>query len=142
MTADPDCIFCRIVKGEIPCFRVYEDDDVLGFMDINPFNEGHALAIPKAHHPDLGAIPPELAGKVAAAAVRIGRAVGEVIRPDGMNLLQANGPAAGQSVFHFHIHIFPRVEGDNAHFNWEYRPGDMERIGALAEKIAAAVRRD
>lgn len=142
MTADTDCIFCRIVEGDLPCFRVYEDDDVIGLMDINPVNEGHALVIPKAHHPDLGAIPPALAGKVAAAAVRVGRAVTEVVRPDGMNLMQANGPAAGQSVFHFHIHVFPRVEGDNARFNWEYRPGDMERIGGLAERIAAAVRRD
>lgn len=139
MTADPDCIFCKIVAGEIPCFRVYEDEEVLGFMDINPFNEGHALAIPKAHHPDLHDIPPELAGKVAAAAVRIGRAVQKVVAPDGINLQQANGPAAGQSVFHFHMHIFPRVAGDNATFNWELVPGDMDRIGALGEKIAAAL---
>lgn len=139
MTTDPNCVFCKIVAGTVPCFKLYEDQDTLAFMDINPFNEGHALAIPKAHHADVHEIPPETAGRAMATAARIARAVHKVVQPDGINLVQANGPGAGQSVFHFHVHVFPRKAGDDARLNWQQRPGDMDRIKALSEKIAAAI---
>ena len=139
MATDPNCLFCKIVAGELPCFRLYEDDLTLAFMDINPFNDGHALAIPKAHHVDVGDVPPEIAGAAMAAAVRVARAVEKVVSPDGINLVQANGPGAGQTVFHFHVHVFPRRNGDDARLNWGHRPGDLDRIRAFGEKIAAAI---
>ena len=137
MTADPDCIFCRIVAGEIPSFKLLEDDRVLSFMDINPANEGHCLVIPKAHAPDLFAADDESLAAVAIACRRVAGAVRRTLDPPGISLAQANGPAAGQSVFHLHFHVIPRREDDELLFNWEMRPGDMDAIGRLAERIRA-----
>ncbi len=139
MSHESDCIFCTIVAGEIPSFKLYEDDATLAFMDINPFNPGHCLVIPKAHHPDLFAMTEAAFGAVGGTAVKVARAVRQVCEPDGMNLVQANGPAAGQTVYHFHLHIFPRANDDGAEMNWGFNPGDMDAIGALAEKIRAAI---
>jgi len=135
MSTDPNCIFCKIVRGEIPCFKLYEDAETLAFMDINPANEGHALAIPKAHHPNLFAVPADLAGAALATAQRIAAAVQAALAPDGINLLQANGPGAGQSVDHFHIHIMPRRLGDDLKINWGIKAGDMTAIEATAARI-------
>ncbi len=139
MTADPNCIFCKIVAGQIPCFKLHEDADTIAFMDINPGNDGHALAIAKAHHADLYAMPPALLGAVAATAQRVAKAVGKALAPDGINLVQANGKGAEQSVFHFHLHVLPRRVGDELKMNWGHRPGDMARIKANFEKIKAAM---
>ncbi|MGQ0675470.1 MAG: HIT family protein [Rhodospirillales bacterium] len=139
MSADPTCIFCKIVAGQIPCFKLYEDADTLAFMDINPGNDGHALAIPKAHHADLHAMPPALLGAVAATAQRVAKAVKQALNPDGINLVQANGKGAEQSVFHFHLHVLPRRVGDELKMNWGHRAGDTARIKANFEKIKAAL---
>ena len=137
MSRDADCIFCRIVAGEIPSFKLLEDDEVLAFMDINPASEGHCLVIPKAHAPNLYEAPDDSLGSVAVAAGRVARAVRRTLEPPGISLSQANDPAAGQSVFHLHFHVIPRREDDDLLFNWPTRPGDLDAIGKLAERIRA-----
>ncbi len=134
-----DCIFCKILRGEIPSFKVFEDDQTFAFMDINPLNEGHALIIPKFHSENLYETPDAWFGPTMSTVRRVATAVNKVVRPEGINLLQANGPGAMQSVFHLHIHVIPRSATDGAGMNWEMVPGDMEAIGALAERISAAV---
>ena len=139
MSSTSDCIFCKIIAGDIPCFKLYEDDRVLSFMDINPFNDGHSLVLTKAHVEDLYSADESDLTACIRAAKKVASAVKQVVTPDGLNLVQANGPGAGQTVSHFHIHVFPRRNGDNASFNWGHAPGDMERIGRLAERIRAAL---
>ena len=136
---DDECIFCKILRGEIPCFKVYEDDDVLAFMDVNPVAPGHVLVIPKHHSRDILETPPEWVGKAFAGAGRVARAVQKSLAPDGINIVQTNGPGAKQSVFHLHVHVIPRAMGDGLTMNWELEPGDMAAIGQLAEKIAINV---
>ena len=135
MTADADCLFCKIIAGEIPCFKLYENDETLAFMDINPANEGHALVIPKEHAKDVYAVSDAAITATVKTAKKIATAVDKTLNPDGLNLLQCNGPAAAQSVFHFHMHVLPRQEGDELKLNWGLNPGDMDAIGALAERI-------
>ena len=135
MTHDPACIFCRIVGGQIPCHRLYEDEATLAFLDINPANPGHALAIPKAHHPNLLETPPALLARVIATAQRVAQAVQDELKPDGLNLLQANGPGAAQSVFHLHLHVLPRRLDDGLLMNWGLQPGDQGALAALAERL-------
>jgi len=137
MSADADCVFCRIVKGEIPAFKLYEDDDSLAFMDINPANEGHALAVPKEHARDVHAISDQGLAAAMLAARKVASAVERTLGPAGLNLVQCNGEAAGQSVFHFHVHVLPRRQGDELKLNWGLHPGDMDAIGTLAERIRA-----
>jgi histidine triad (HIT) family protein len=132
-----DCIFCKIIAGEIPCFKLHEDDDTLAFMDINPANEGHALVIPKEHAADVHAISESAIAATVLTAKKIASAVGKTLNPEGMNLVQCNGPAAAQSVMHFHMHVLPRREGDQLKLNWGLKRGDMDAIGALAERIRA-----
>lgn len=139
MRTDPNCIFCKIVAGQIPCFKLFEDEATLAFMDINPGNPGHALAIAKEHWENFAAMPAPLLGPVLATAQRVAKAIEATLRPDGINLLQANGPGAAQSVFHFHIHVLPRRVGDELKMNWGHKPGDMAAIKALHEKIKAAM---
>jgi histidine triad (HIT) family protein len=140
MRTDPACVFCKIVAGTIPCFKLWEDAETLAFMDINPGNPGHALAISKEHWENVAAMPPALLGPVMATAQRVARAIEAALRPDGINLVQANGPGAAQSVFHFHVHILPRRTGDELKLNWGHRPGDREAVAAAYEKIRAAIR--
>ncbi|MGI9302985.1 MAG: HIT family protein [Gammaproteobacteria bacterium] len=135
MRTDADCIFCKIVAGEIPCFRLFEDDQTLSFMDINPANEGHALIIPKEHWEDVYAIPDELISTVTTTAKRIAGAAQATVTPDGVNLVQCNGKGAGQSVFHFHMHVLPRWNDDGLELNWSIKPGDMQAIEELAVRI-------
>ena len=140
MNTDPDCIFCRIVAGEIPSFKLLEDDRILSFMDINPANEGHCLVIPKAHTPNLFESDDGSIAAVATACRRVADAVRRTLDPPGINLMQANGPAAGQSVFHLHFHVIPRRADDGLPFNWDPQPGDLDAIGRLAERIRANLR--
>jgi histidine triad (HIT) family protein len=135
MTADPQCIFCKIAAGEAPCFKLCEDAETLAFMDINPVHDGHALVISKGHHPTLFDIPPEAFAAVARTTARVAQAVKEAVQPDGLNLVQANGRAAAQSVGHFHMHVLPRLAGDGLLVNWRPQPGDMAQIAAVAERI-------
>lgn len=139
MAADENCVFCKIVAGAIPCFKLWEDDRTLAFMDVNPGNPGHALAIPKAHAENLYAIAAEDLAATAATAQRVAKAVDTALSPDGINLVQANGPGAGQSVFHFHFHILPRARDDGLRMNWGHTPGDMDAIKAVYEKVLAAI---
>ena len=139
MQTDPDCVFCKIVAGDIPCFKLFEDAETLAFMDINPFNPGHCLAIPKSHFADLYTMPPTALAATTRTAAQLAQAVNQAIQPDGLNLIQANGPAAGQSVFHFHFHIFPRRAGDDANLNWGQVAGNIDEIGQLAKKIVAEI---
>ena len=137
MNTDPDCIFCKIAAGQIPSFKLYEDADTLAFMDINPVHDGHCLVICKAHRPTLFDIEPEAFAAVARAVVKVAAAVNRAIKPDGLNLIQANGPGAAQSVPHFHVHVLPRKLGDDLKVNWTPQPGDRDRIAAIAERIRA-----
>ncbi len=139
MSRDPDCIFCKIVAGEIPCFKLYEDAATLAFMDINPVHPGHALAIAKAHVVDVFEISEEALAAVAMTARKLAKAVNEVMAPDGLNLVQCNGEAAAQSVPHFHMHVLPRKAGDDLALNWGLRAGDMAEIERLAAAIRAAL---
>jgi histidine triad (HIT) family protein len=136
---DGTCVFCKIVAGQIPCFKLLEDANTIAFMDINPVNPGHALAVAKGHWPTVDVIPPEVLAEVAQTAQKVAKAAFKVLAPHGVNLLQANGEGAGQSVPHLHIHIMPRVEGDDVNLNWEPRPGDMAAIKAVYEKLKAAL---
>ena len=137
MAADSDCIFCKIVAGAVPCFKLFEDRTTLAFMDINPVHDGHCLVIPKAHYPTIFEIAPAAFAAVGRTAIRLASAVNRAIAPDGINLVQSNGKGAAQSVGHFHIHILPRRLGDGLLVNWELKPGDMAQIAEVAERIRA-----
>ncbi|MDA1100229.1 MAG: HIT family protein [Proteobacteria bacterium] len=137
--ADPDCVFCKIIAGEIPSFKLYEDDRVYAMMDINPFDDGHCLVVTKSHVENLLTADPDDLAAVLPAAQKIARAVEAALVPEGINLVQANGPAAGQTVYHFHTHIFPRRLNDGAMLNWGHTPGDMARIEEVYNKIMAAL---
>ena len=136
---DADCIFCKIILGEIPSFKIFEDDEILAFMDVNPIAAGHALVIPKFHSKDIHETPAEWVSITFAGAKLVARAVGKTLEPAGINIVQANGPGAKQSVFHLHVHVIPRGMDDGLTMNWELEPGDMDEIGKLAELIAANV---
>ena len=132
-----DCIFCKIIAGEIPCFKLFESDDTLAFMDINPANEGHALVVPKEHYTDVHTVSAAAISSTVITAKMIAAAIQKTLSPEGINLLQCNGPAAAQSVLHFHMHVLPRRDGDELKLNWGLEPGDMDAIGKLAERIRA-----
>jgi histidine triad (HIT) family protein len=136
---DNSCIFCKIVAGQIPCFKLLEDDQTIAFMDINPVNPGHALAVAKGHWPTVDVIPAEVLAAVARTAQRVAKAVTTELKPVGVNLLQANGAGAGQSVPHLHIHIMPRRAGDGLILNWEPRPGDRAEIEAIYKRLKMAL---
>ena len=128
-----DCVFCAIAAGEIPSFKVYEDDQVLAYLDINPFSKGHTLVIPKAHSTGLLDTDDQMLADVVAKVKRIAAHVTRVLGCDGFNILQNNGEAAGQTVRHVHFHIIPRWNGDPLTF--ENKKGDMGELAALAEKL-------
>jgi len=137
-----DCIFCKIVKGEIPCFKVYEDDRVLAFEDINPISEGHTLIVPKKHAENLWEIPGEDLTAIHLASQKIIHAIKETLNPTGVAVLQLNGRGVNQVVMHYHLHLMPRTaDGRELPTTcWELRQGDMEAIKKTAEKIASAVK--
>lgn len=135
-----DCIFCKIAAGEIPSVRVYEDDRVLAFMDINPLSKGHLLIIPKAHAATIYEITEDDFLAVMSATHKLAAAVKKALNPDGINLLQLNGRAANQVVPHLHMHIVPRWSGDGLTISqWDMVAGDMENIKAVAEKIQSGI---
>jgi len=137
--AEPTCVFCKIVAGQIPCFKLHEDADTLAFLDINPVNPGHALVIPKAHAANLMESEEADLAAVMRSVRRVARAVERAVAPHGINLLQANGEGALQSVFHFHMHVIPRVKGDDLQMNWALKAGDRAALAAMAERIRAAL---
>ena len=137
-----DCIFCKIVKKEISCFKVYEDDRVLAFEDINPISEGHTLIIPKNHATNLWEITEEDLTAVQLAAKKIIKGIKDALNPTGVAALQLNGKGANQVVMHYHLHLIPRISGTPSLpiTEWEMKPGNMEAIKLTAEKIADAIR--
>jgi histidine triad (HIT) family protein len=133
--ADPDCLFCKIVTGEVPATIVAEDERTIAFMDINPATRGHALVIPRAHARDIYALDPDDVQAVALAAQRLATRARDKLGADGVNLLNSNGRAAWQTVFHFHVHVIPRYEGDPLRLPWVPGPGDMDEIKAAAAQL-------
>ena len=130
-----DCIFCAIVEGAIPATIVYEEDQILAFMDINPANSGHLLVIPKRHYRNIFDINVEMAGKIMQVGAQLARAIKTALNPDGLNLLQSSESAAFQTVFHFHLHLIPRWEDDSLVLPWQPQQGDMNQIVEVANKI-------
>ena len=130
-----ECIFCSIVAGDIPAIKVYEDAETLSFMDINPGNPGHLLVIPKQHYRNVFDIPAETAGKIMEIGAKVAGVIKDVLNPDGLNLFQSSEAAAFQSVFHFHLHLLPRWEGDSLLLPWKPKPGDMDEIRKVAAKL-------
>jgi histidine triad (HIT) family protein len=129
-----DCIFCKIVKGQIPAVKIYEDADVLSFLDIGPISNGHTLVIPKQHFEKLHQCPPNVMASIGSVLGKIGNAVVSAMDADGYNVLCNNGKAAGQLVGHIHFHIIPRKTGDGVFDRWSaysYKEGQIEKFAAL-----------
>jgi histidine triad (HIT) family protein len=137
MAADPDCIFCKILAGEIPGTIVGEDERTVSFMDINPATRGHALVIPRAHSADLLSVPGEDLAACAHAAQRLARRMKERLGADGVNLVNSCGEVAWQTVFHFHVHVVPRYADDPLRLPWVPAPGDSEEIERAAQELGA-----
>lgn len=137
---DANCVFCKIVAGQIPCHRLFEDDDTLAFLDIGPLAEGHLLVIPKAHYARLDDMPAELAGRVLAHLPTLGRALIQATGAAGFNVLQNNGAVAQQEVGHVHFHLIPRAAGDGLGYRWlktQYPAGRAEQV---REKLIQALK--
>jgi len=138
--ADPDCIFCKILAGELPSVIVDEDERTIAFMDIAPATRGHALVIPRAHAPDLLSVPEEDLQAVSVAARRLAARMQERLGADGVNLLNSCGAVAWQTVFHFHIHVIPRYEQDPLRLPWVPAAGDPGEIDRAAQELAGGQR--
>jgi len=137
MVADPNCIFCRIVAGELPATRVEEDERTLAFMDINPATRGHALVIPKAHAQDLWTIDQEDLAACSKTAQRVAERQRDRLGAEGVNVLNSCGPAAWQTVFHFHMHVIPRWHDDPLELPWTPAAGDADEIARAGEELRA-----
>lgn len=136
MAYKADCIFCKIVKGEIPCVKIYEDEKALVFMDIAPLNRGHVLIVPKEHYETIIEMEPEIYGWLGRVVTKVAKAVQDTLKPDGINVMQLNGKAANQVVPHVHIHVVPRNYGDGLTISaWEPIPGIMDEIKSTSEAI-------
>lgn len=133
------CLFCRIIAGEIPSRKIFEDATTYAFMDIHPGTRGHALVIPKVHATDVHDIAPDALADVARTAQRIARAAKASLACDGVNLVQSSGAAAFQSVFHLHVHVIPRYVGDDVRLPWTPRPGDATSLEETAALLRAAL---
>ena len=133
--AASDCLFCKIVAGEVPAQIVDSDEHTVAFMDINPATRGHALVVPRRHSADLMDVSDEDLTYTMLAARRLARRIREALKPDGFNLLNSCGSAAWQTVFHFHVHVIPRYEGDPLRLPWTPAPGDPDEIAAVAEQL-------
>jgi len=131
------CLFCKIVAGDIPSTRVFEDERTIAFMDINPGTRGHLLVIPREHSADLLEIGEEDLAACALTAQRMARLVKERLAADGVNLVNSCGSVAWQTVFHFHIHVIPRYAGDPLRLPWQPAPGDRDEIAAAARELSA-----
>lgn len=134
-----DCIFCKISKGEIPSTTLYEDDDFRVIFDVGPASQGHALILPKKHFEDAFSMDEDTASKVFVVAVKVAKAMREVLDFDGMNIVQNNGTIAGQTVFHFHMHLIPRYKGDTVNIGWTPGKADTEVLAKLSEVISEAL---
>lgn len=129
--ADNGCIFCRIVAGEIPYVKIYDDSWVLAFLDISPVSDGHTLVVPKVHFATLDQCPTDVVSRIADCASKIAPVIVTAVDADGYNVLCNNGSAAGQAVDHIHFHVIPRWRGDKVFARWpagKYEPGRAEEI--------------
>ncbi len=130
-----DCIFCKIANGEIPSATIYEDDDFRAFLDLNPATRGHALLVPKDHFANLFELDEEHAEKAILLAKKLGERMQRKLGCDGLNLIQNNGEAAGQTVFHFHMHLIPRYKDDEAGIGWKQGSLTDEAKAELTELL-------
>ena len=128
-----DCIFCKIVAGELPSIRVYEDERVIAIMDINPATKGHALVIPREHAADLHEIGDEDLAHCAVVAKDLARRAVRGFGADGVTIMQSNGAAAWQTVFHYHLHVIPRYDGDPLVLPWKPTAGDVDDIADISK---------
>lgn len=135
---DADCLFCRIIAGELPVAIVDEDERTLAFMDINPATRGHALVVPRRHGTDLYDTDPEDVAATALAAQRLAVQMRDRLGAAGVNVLNACRPAAWQSVFHYHLHVIPRYEDDPLRLPWVPTAGDEDEIAAAARDLRGA----
>jgi histidine triad (HIT) family protein len=136
----PDCIFCKIIAGELPSTIIDEDERTVAFMDIAPATRGHALVVPRAHSADLLTIDPDDLAAVARAAQRLAIRAKQRLAADGVNLVNSCGAVAWQTVFHFHVHVIPRYDGDPLRLPWVPQPGDPAEIAAAAQDLGLAPR--
>lgn len=134
-----DCIFCKIVAAEIPASIVYEDEDILAFLDIAPTNQGHTLVIPKLHVRNVFDATPETLGKMVTAGQKIARGMQEALSVDGVTLVMNNEPAGGQEVFHAHLHVIPRFEDDSIFVKPKHTTYEGEEMSMVATKIKNAI---
>jgi histidine triad (HIT) family protein len=132
---DPACLFCRIVRGEIPSARVLETDHALAFLDINPVNRGHVLLVPKAHHSTLSELPDDIAAETAKLVPRLVRAIRAATGADGLNLIVNNGEVAGQTVHHGHWHLIPRFEDDPVDWPWPHSHYSGDELNQMQFRI-------
>jgi histidine triad (HIT) family protein len=137
MAADPDCLFCKIAAGELPSTRVDEDERTVAFMDINPATRGHLLVIPRAHSTDVLEVGQDDLAACGAMAQKLAGRVKERLGADGVNILNSCGRAAWQTVFHYHVHVIPRYDGDPLRLPWTPAPGDRDEIAAAARELGA-----
>lgn len=134
---EADCIFCKIANGEIPTRTVYEDEDFRVILDMSPLADGHALLMPKEHYKDVYDMPEELLGKAYIVAKRVADMMSKALGVDGFNILQNNGKAGGQTIFHFHIHLIPRYYVEGECINWIALEKTDEELDAALEKITS-----
>ena len=134
---DENCIFCKIAAGEIPSATLYEDDDFRVILDLGPASKGHALILPKNHYRNLYDIDDEVASKAILLAKKMITKLTDVLNCDGYNIVQNNEEAAGQTVFHFHMHIIPRYKGDSVNLKWQEGKLDEKLAHDLIEKLAS-----
>ena len=134
-----DCVFCKIVNGDIPSNTIYENSEFKVIMEISPATKGHVLVLPKEHFKDIYDIDAETAGKLFQLAAVVARALKEVLHCDGLNIIQNNGEIAGQTVFHFHMHLIPRYEGDDVTVKWKEHSMDAEEMDQLRKDIRKAL---
>ena len=136
MPHDPNCVFCQIVADTRKCVLLAEESEAMAFMDIHPANPGHCLVVPKGHWPTAFDIPPDAFAAVARLVVRVAVGVQRALAPPGLSLVQANGPAAHQTVPHLHVHVLPRQDDDRLALNWSRTAiGDADRIAETASRI-------
>ena len=133
---DEECIFCKLAGGQIPTNSIYEDDDFKVIMDLSPASKGHCIILPKTHAKNLLELPDEYCEKILLVAKKCCKVLKEVLHCDGINVLQNNGEVAGQTVFHLHIHLIPRYEGDNVHIKWVEHKDETN-----LEELAAEIRK-
>jgi len=135
-----ECVFCRILRGEIPAQKIYEDGRIAGFLDINPVSGGHALLLPRDHYETWADLPPDVAADLARASQAVARAVMKATGAEGFNMLSNNHPCSGQAIPHAHVHVIPRRTGDGVKFSWKTQTYGAGEIEKMAQAVRAALK--